>query len=156
MVTVTKYLTQADLKRKICDCKEEEKLKVLFKEVSESELKMKPEQGMTGAYILRNEKVIASCEYCKKVYFVMTTFEGGIRENYVSIDSLELFDGSMRELRQVINNMFEEYENEVITVATEDHTIKVLDKYEDDEKITTNYVYINREDKDLYKDLMED
>ena len=72
MVTVTKYLTQADLKRKICDCKEEEKLKVLFKEVSESELKMKPEQGMTGAYILRNEKVIASCEYCKKVYFIMT------------------------------------------------------------------------------------
>ena len=62
----------------------------------------------------------------------------------------------MRELRRVINNMFDEYENEVITVATEDHTIKVLDKYEDDEKIITKYVYLNREDKDLYKDLMED
>lgn len=154
MVTVTKYLTQVDLRRKICDCKENEKLKVLFKETSESELRIKPEQGMLGAYILRNERIIALCEHCKKVYFIMTTFEGGIKEQYVSIDSLELFDGSIRELRQIINNMFDEYENEVITVATDDHTIKVIDKYEDDEKIITKYVYLNREDNYLYKDLV--
>lgn len=156
MVTVTKYLTQVDLKRKICDCKEEEKLKVLFKEVSESELRIKPEEGMTGAYILREEKIIASCNHCKKVYFLMTTFEGGIQEQYVNIDSVELFDGSMRELRRVINNMFDEHENEIVTVATDDYTIKVLDKCDDEEKIVTKYVYLNREDKDLYKDLLED
>ena len=46
MVTVTKYLTERDLKRKICDCENEEKLKVLFKEVDESELRVKPDQGM--------------------------------------------------------------------------------------------------------------
>ena len=34
MVTVTKYLTKQDLRRKICDCENEEKLKVLFKEVT--------------------------------------------------------------------------------------------------------------------------
>ncbi|MCC3869360.1 hypothetical protein [Terrisporobacter mayombei] len=156
MVTVTKYLTQTDLKRKICDCKEEEKLKVLFKEVSESELRIKPEEGMTGAYILREEKIIASCNHCKKVYFLMTTFEGSIKEQYVSIDSVELFDGSMRELRQVINNIFDEYENDIVTVVTDDHAIKVLDKHDDEEKIVTRYVYLNREDEDLYKDLMED
>lgn len=156
MVTVTKYLTQADLKRKVCDCKEDEKLNVLFKEVNETELRINQEQGVSGAYILRNEKVIASCEYCQKVYFMMTTFEGGLKEHYVSIDSLELFDGNMKELRQVINNMFDEYENELVIVATDDHTIKVLDKYEDDEKLITKYVYLNREDKDLYKDLIED
>lgn len=156
MVTVTKYLTQVDLKRKICDCKEEEKLKVLFKEVSESELRIKPEEGMTGAYILREERIIASCNHCKKVYFLMTTFEGGIQEQYVNINSVELFDGSMRELRRVINNMFDEHENEIVIVATDDHAIKVLDKYDDEEKIVTRYVYLNREDKDLYKDLMED
>ncbi len=154
MVTVTKYLTQVDLKRKICDCKEEEKLKILFKEVNESELRIKPNQGISGAYILREEKIIASCEHCKKVYFMMITFEGGMKEQYVSIDSVEIFDGSMKELRQIINNMFDEYENEIITVATEDFTIKVLDKYEDEEKIITKYAYLNREDKDLYKDLM--
>lgn len=156
MVTVTKYLTQSDLKRKICDCNEEEKLKVLFKEVNESELRIKPEQVMYGAYILRNERVISYCEDCKKVYFLMTTFEGGIKEQYVSIDSLEIFDGTMKELREVINNMFDRYENEIITVATDDHTIKVLEKCEDDEKIITRYAYLNREDKNLYKDLMED
>lgn len=156
MVTVTKYLTQIDLKRKICDCKNDEKLKILFKEVSESELRVKPEQGMSGAYILRNEKIIVSCEHCKKVYFIMTTFEGGIKEQYINIDSLEVFDGSIRELRQIINSMFDDYESDIITVATDDHTIKVLEKYEDDEKIMTRYAYLNREDKDLYKDLMED
>lgn len=156
MVTVTKYLTQIGLKRKICDCKNDEKLKILFKEVSESELRVKPEQGMSGAYILRNEKIIVSCEHCKKVYFIMTTFEGGIKEQYINIDSLEVFDGSIRELRQIINSMFDDYESDIITVATDDHTIKVLEKYEDDEKIMTRYAYLNREDKDLYKDLMED
>lgn len=156
MVTVTKYLTQADLRRKICDCDGDGKLKVLFKEVSESELRVNPAQGMLGAYILRNEKIISFCEYCKKIYFIATTFEGGIRENYVSIDSIELFEGSMKELRKVINNMFDEYENEIITVATDDHTVKVLEKYQDDEKISTKYVYINREDKELYRDLIED
>lgn len=156
MVTVTKYLTQVDLKRKICGCSEEEKLKILFKEVNESELRIKPEKGMTGAYILREEKIIASCNHCKKVYFLMTTFEGGIKEQYISIDSVELFDGSMRQLRQVINNMFDEHDSEIVTVATDDHTIKVLDKFEDEEKIVTRYVYLNREDKDLYKDLLED
>lgn len=156
MVTVTKYLTQVDLGRIICDCEKDEKLKVLFKETSETELRVKPEEGMLGAYILRNEKIIVTCEYCKKVYFITTTFEGGIKEQHVNIDSLEQFDGSIRELRQIINNMFDEYENEIITVATDDHTIKVLDKYEDDEKIITKYSYLNREDKDLYKDLMGD
>lgn len=156
MVTVTKYLTKADLKRKICSCNEEEKLKILFKEVNESELRIKPEKSMAGAYILREEKIIASCNHCKKVYFLMTTFEGGINEQYISIDSVELFDGSMRQLRHVINNMFDEHESEVVTIATDDHAIKVLDKYDDEEKIVTRYVYLNREDKDLYKDLLED
>ncbi|WP_419726225.1 hypothetical protein [Terrisporobacter petrolearius] len=156
MVTVRKYLTKADLKRKICSCNEEEKLKILFKEVNESELRIKPEKSMAGAYILREEKIIASCNHCKKVYFLMTTFEGGINEQYISIDSVELFDGSMRQLRQVINNMFDEHESEVVTIATDDHAIKVLDKYDDEEKIVTRYVYLNREDKDLYKDLLED
>ena len=155
MVTVTKYLTQADLKRKICDCNEEERLKVLFKEVSELELKIRPEQGMTGAHILRNEKIIVFCEFCKKVYFIMTRFEGGIKESFVSINSLDLFNGSMKELRNIINNMFEDYENEIITIATDDYTIKVIDKYEDEERIITNYSYLNREDKNLYKDLLE-
>ena len=155
MVTVTKYLTERDLKRKICDCENEEKLKVLFKEVDESELRVKPEQGMMGAYIWRNEKIIASCEHCKKVYFMMITFEGGMKEQYVSIDSIELFEGSMKELRKIINSMFDEYENEMITVATDNHTIKVIDKDEDEEKIITRYVYFNREDKNLYKDLLE-
>ena len=58
-------------------------------------------------------------------------------------------------LRKIINNMFDEYENEMITVATDDHTIKVIDKDEDEEKIITRYVYLNREDKNLYKDLLE-
>ena len=110
---------------------------------------------MMGAYIWRNEKIIASCEHCKKVYFMMITFEGGMKEQYVSIDSIELFEGSMKELRKIINNMFDEYENEMITVATDDHTIKVIDKDEDEEKIITRYVYLNREDKNLYKDLLE-
>ena len=78
-----------------------------------------------------------------------------MKEQYVSIDSIELFEGSMKELRKIINNMFDEYENEMITVATDDHTIKVIDKDEDEEKIITRYVYLNREDKNLYKDLLE-
>ena len=61
----------------------------------------------------------------------------------------------MKEIRKIINNMFDEYENEMITVATDDHTIKVIDKDEDEEKIITRYVYLNREDKNLYKDLLE-
>ena len=153
MVTVTKYLTQADVKRKICDCRED-KLKILFKEVTESELRINPEQPMLGANILRNEKIIGFCEECKKVYFIMTTFEGSMREQYINIDSIELFDGSIKELRSVINNMFEEDENEMIVIATDDHTVKIIDKYEDEEKIITKYAYLNREDKDLYKDLM--
>lgn len=155
MVTVTKYLTESDLKRKICYC-EAEKLKVLFKEVNESELKINPEQGMMGAYILRNEKVIALCESCKRIYFITTTFEGGMTEQYISVDSVELFDGTMRELRQIINNIFDEYNNEIIDVVTDDHTIKVLNKYQDDEKIITTYAYLNREDKNLYRDLFEE
>ena len=156
MVTVTKYLTKQDLRRKICDCENEEKLKVLFKEVTDSELRIKPEEGMVGAYILRNEKIIASCEHCKKVYFISTTFEGGMREHFISIDSLDLFDGSMMDLRQIINSIFDEYENEIISVTTDDHTIKVLEKLEDEEKIITRYAYLNREDEDLYRDLFED
>lgn len=156
MVTVTKYLTNEDLRKKICDCENEEKLKVLFKEVNQSELRINSKEDMLGAYILRNEKIIASCEHCKKTYFIMTTFEGGMKEQYLCIDSVELFEGSSKELRQIINNMFDEYENEIISVATDDHTIKVLDKYEDEEKVITKYAYLNREDKDLYKEFLED
>lgn len=45
MVTVTKYLTKQDLRRKICDCENEEKLKVLFKEVTDSETEDKTRRG---------------------------------------------------------------------------------------------------------------
>ena len=87
---------------------------------------------------------------------ISTTFEGGMREHFISIDSLELFDGSMMDLRQIINSIFDEYENEIISVTTDDHTIKVLEKLEDEEKIITRYAYLNREDEDLYRDLFED
>ncbi|MEG0856566.1 MAG: hypothetical protein RSG52_08800 [Terrisporobacter sp.] len=154
MVTITKYLTHEDLKNKICDCKEEDKLKILFREVCESEIRVQPEQGLKGAHILRNDKIVACCEFCKKVYFIMTTFEGGFTSQYVSVDSIELFDGSMKELRSIINNMYDEYEHEIINMATDDYSVKVLDKYEDDEKTMTTYAYLNREDKALYEDLI--
>ena len=60
------------------------------------------------------------------------------------------------DLRQIINSIFDEYENEIISVTTDDHTIKVLEKLEDEEKIITRYAYLNREDEDLYRDLFED
>ena len=52
------------------------------------------------------------------------TFEGGINEQFVSIDSIELFDGSMKELRNILNNMYDEYENEIINIATDDLLIE--------------------------------
>lgn len=156
MVTVTKYLTQNDLRTKICSCEGEDKFKILFDEVTESELRAKPSQGMMGAYILKSEKLIICCERCKKIYFISTTFEGGMSERFTSIDSLEIFEGTIKDLRKIINSIFDEYENELITIATDDHTIKVLEKDEDEEKTITRYAYLNREDKDLYRDLFED
>ena len=50
--------------------------------------------------------------------------------------------------------MYDEYEEEIINIATDDYSIKILDKIEDEEKIITRYAYLNREDKDLYEDLM--
>lgn len=154
MVTVTKFLTKSDLKREICDCERRDKLKIFFKEVDETEIRIKPKEDLKGANILRNEKIVAYCESCKKIYFIMMTFEGSIKEQYVSIDSIELFEGSLKDIRKIINEMYDEYENELINIATDDHSIKVIDKLEDEEKIITKYVYLNREDKELYSDLM--
>ena len=154
MITVTKYLTHADLKNKVCGCREDEKLKILFREVDESELRVSPKEGLKGANILRNEKIVALCEFCKKIYFMRVTFEGGFTNQFVSIDSIEVFDGSMKELRNILNSMYDEYENEIIDMATEDYSVKVVDKLEDDEKIITRYVYLKREDKELYKDIL--
>ena len=154
MVTVTKFLTKSDLQREICDCEGRKKLKVFFKEVNETELRIKPEEDLKRAHILRNEKIVAYCESCKKIYFIMTTFEGSLKAQYVTIDSIELFEGSLKDLRRIINEMYDEYENELINIATDDYSIKVIDKLEDEEKIITTYAYLNREDKELYSDLM--
>lgn len=154
MVTITKFLTEEDLKMKICDCQCGKNLKVLFKEINESELRIQPNKDIKGAYILRNENIVARCEGCKKIYFIMTTFEGGLKEQYISVDSVELFEGSMKELRKILNEMYDEYEKELINIATDDYSIKILDKFEDEEKIITRYAYLNREDTDLYEDLI--
>lgn len=155
MITVTKFLTTFDLEKIICGCKTKEKFKILFREVIESELRINSDENLKGAHILRNEKIVISCQRCKKVYFIMTTFEGGFKEQYISVDSTELFDGSNKELRSILNNMYDEYENEVINMATDDYSVKVLENYKDEEKKITKYVYLNREDEDLYKDLLE-
>lgn len=154
MVTVTKFLTKLDLKREVCDCEGRDKLKILFKEVNETELRIKPKEDLQGANVLRYEKIVAYCENCKNIYFIMLTFEGSLKEQYVSIDSIELFEGSLKDLRRIINEMYDGYENELINIATDDHSIKVIDKLEDEEKIITQYAYLNREDKELYADLM--
>ncbi|MBC6695608.1 hypothetical protein H9L25_02280 [Terrisporobacter mayombei] len=154
MVTVTKFLTKKDLKIKICDCQSEENLKVLFKEIYETELRIQPNQVLEGAYILRDEKIVARCEECKKIYSIRTTFEGGFKDQCLSVDSIELFDGSEKDLRKILNEMYDEYEEELINIATDDYSVKILDKIEDEEKIITRYAYLNREDKDLYEDLM--
>ena len=154
MVTVTKFITNADLKNKICTCNNEELLKVLFREVEESELRMNADANSKGAHILRNEKIVAKCEHCGQVYFIMLTFEGGFNSQYTSINSVEIFDGTIKELRSVLNNMYDEYESEVINMATDDFSVKVLNKFEDNEKTITKYAYLNREDKELYGDFI--
>lgn len=155
MITVTKFLTTFDLEKIICGCSNNEKFKILYREVIESELRINSSEEIKGAHILRNEKIVVTCENCKKIYFIMTTFEGGFKEQYISVDSVELFDGSNKELRSILNNMYDEYESEIINMATDDYSVKVLENYKDEEKVINKYVYLNREDKDLYKDLME-
>ena len=68
-------------------------------------------------------------------------------DRQVFIDRIETFNKGF---------LVAEYENEIISVTTDDHTIKVLEKLEDEEKIITRYAYLNREDEDLYRDLFED
>ena len=44
----------------------------------------------------------------------------------------------------------------LVNIATDDYVIKVLEQSEDDEKIDTRYVYLNREDSILYADLQSE
>ena len=126
----------------------------MFKEIYETELRIQPNQVFEGAYILRNKKIVARCEGCKKIYSIRTTFEWWFKDKFLSLDSIELFDKREKDLRKILNEMYDEYEEELINIATDDYYVRILDKIEDEEKIITRYSYLNREDKDLYEDLM--
>lgn len=155
MITVNKYLYEDDFKNNICGCSQEEKFKVIFREVNETELKSNEIEAVSKASIFRMEKLAVMCENCKKIYFIGLSFEGSFKSQFVTIESVELFDGTPIEARNLINRIYGDYEREIMDIATDDYAIKVLSKSEDDEKINVRYVYLNREDKVLYADLQE-
>ena len=102
------------------------------------------------------EKLVVMCTDCKKIYFVSMSFEGSFKSQYVTLESVELFDGEALEARNLINRIYSEYEDTMVDIATDDYVIKVLSKSEDDEKTNTRYVYLNREDSILYSDLQSE
>ena len=102
------------------------------------------------------EKLVVMCTECKKIYFVSMSFEGSFKSQYVTLESVELFDGEALEARNLINRIYSEYEDTMVDIATDDYVIKVLSKSEDDEKTNTRYVYLNREDSILYSDLQNE
>ena len=156
MVTVNKYLYQDDFGQKICPCSDAQKYKVLFREVNEIELKVSEVEAVTKASIYKMEKLVFMCTECKKIYFVSMSFEGSFKSQYVTLESVELFDGEALEARNLINRIYSEYEDTMVDIATDDYVIKVLSKSEDDEKTNTRYVYLNREDSILYADLQSE
>ena len=156
MVTVNKYLYEDDFGQKICPCSDAQKYKVLFREVNEIELKVSEVEAVTKASIYKMEKLVVMCTDCKKIYFVSMSFEGSFKSQYVTLESVELFDGEALEARNLINRIYSEYEDTMVDIATDDYVIKVLSKSEDDEKTNTRYVYLNREDSILYSDLQSE
>lgn len=156
MVTVNKYLYEDDFGQKICSCSAKQEYKVLFREVNETELKTNDVEAVTKASIYKMEKLVVMCTDCKEIYFVSMSFEGSFKSQYVTLESVELFDGTAVEARNLINRIYSEYEDQLVDIATEDYVIKVLSKSEDDEKTNTRYVYLNREDSILYADLQEE
>ena len=102
------------------------------------------------------EKLVVMCTECKKIYFVSMSFEGSFKSQYVTLESVELFDGEALEARNLINRIYSEYEDTMVDIATDDYVIKVLSKSEDNEKTNTRYVYLNREDSILYADLQSE
>ena len=156
MVTVNKYLYQDDFGQKICPCSDAQKYKVLFREVNEIELKGSEVEAVTKASIYKMEKLVVMCTECKKIYFVSMSFEGSFKSQYVTLESVELFDGEVLEARNLINRIYSEYEDAIVDIATDDYVIKVLLKSDDDEKTNTVYVYLNREDSILYSDLQSE
>ena len=156
MVTVNKYLYKDDFGRAICPCSNRQEYKVLFREVSETELKTDEVEAVTKATIYKMEKLVVMCEDCKKIYFVSMSTELGFKAQYVTLESVQLFDDTPLEARNLINKIYSEYEDVLVNIATDDYVIKVLSKSEDDEKIDTRYVYLNREDSILYADLQDE
>ena len=156
MVTVNKYLYQDDFGQKICPCSDAQKYKVLFREVNEIELKVSEVEAVTKASIYKMEILVVMCTECKKIYFVSMSFEGSFKSQYVTLESVELFDGEALEARNLINRIYSEYEDAIVDIATDDYVIKVLLKSDDDEKTNTVYVYLNREDSILYADLQSE
>ena len=156
MVTVNKYLYQDDFGQKICPCSDAQKYKVLFREVNEIELKVSEVEAVTKASIYKMEKLVVMCTECKKIYFISLSFEGSFKSQYVTLESVELFDGEVLEARNLINRIYSEYEDAIVDIATDDYVIKVLLKSDDDEKTNTVYVYLNREDSILYADLQSE
>lgn len=156
MVTVNKYLYEDDFGQKICSCSSKQEYKVLFREVNETELKTSEIEAVTKASIYKMEKLVVMCSECNEIYFVSLSFEGSFKSQYVTLESVELFDGEVVEARNLINRIYSEYEGELIDIATDDYVIKVLSKTEDNEKTNTRYVYLNREDRILYADLQSE
>ncbi|MDY5212453.1 hypothetical protein [Intestinibacter sp.] len=156
MVTVNKYLYQDDFGQKICSCSDKQEYKVLFREVNETELKTNEIEAVTKASIYKMEKLVVMCTECKKIYFISLSFEGSFKAQFVTLESVELFDGEVVEARNLINRIYSEYEDVLVDIATDDYVVKVLSKSEDDEKINTRYVYLNREDSILYADLQSE
>lgn len=156
MVTVNKYLYEDDFGQKICGCSDKQEYKVLFREVNETELKTSEVEAVTKASIYKMEKLAVMCTDCKKIYFISLSNEASFKSQYVTLESVEVFDGTPIEARNLINRIYAEYEDVLVDVATDDYVIKVLSKDEDDEKTNTRYVYLNREDSVLYADLQHE
>ena len=158
MVTVNKYLYKKDFGRGICPCSDKQEYKVLFREVSETELKTDELDldAVAKASRYKMEKLVVMCTECKKIYFVAMSSEISFKEQYVTLESVELFDDTPLEARNLINKIYSEYKDVLVNIATDDYVIKVLAQSEDDEKIESRYVYLNREDSILYADLQSE
>ena len=123
MVTVNKFLYEDDFGQKICACSDKEEYKVLFREVNETELKTPEVEAVTKASIYTMEKLAVMCTNCKKIYFISLSCEKSFKSQFVTLESVEIFDGQPVEARNLINRIYAEYEDVLVDVATDDYVI---------------------------------
>ncbi|MEG0050906.1 MAG: hypothetical protein RR712_01905 [Terrisporobacter sp.] len=136
MLYTPKYIRNNDLDKKICNCTECKKYRILYCHTNMVENKQAEKREIES-------DVIATCSKCKRMYRFGLKYTSINKKDTYEVGKVNEIKENYNDVRENIEKNYNSFDSEY-TVKSENFLTKVIKEEKDDNSVVSEYVFMEK------------